>query len=144
MSRGQSLPDAFHEYDFLEMISGEKDEKNKLKMIAMHHIQEGNTYASAAKLVNKTECTVFRWMKDFKQSGIASLTSPSNKNKKFSEHVEQWLKTTLEQAKKDKQTLTLGQIQKMLAAEHGISCALSTIYKAIYRIKEQEEPAIWR
>ena len=67
------LPENFATYDFIGLAKKEPHPQNRLRLIAMQHIQEGNTLKVVASYIKVHWKSVQRWLANFRLGGIDSL-----------------------------------------------------------------------
>jgi transposase len=73
MGRKLSLPEGFKKHDFLKIMSKTQHGRNRIRLLAMYHIQEGKSLISISKIVQAHWTTVQRWLKKFKELGFDGL-----------------------------------------------------------------------
>ena len=73
MGRTLLLPDNFKEHDFLKIMKKMKHARNRLRLLAMHHIQSGKTLKEVSEIVQHNWVTVQKWLKKFKEEGFEGL-----------------------------------------------------------------------
>ena len=138
MARPILLPDGFADYDFKVMMKREPHGRNRVRLLAMHHLQLGQSLKYVAKIVDVHWKTVQSWLKRFRISGFSGLfESPrSGAPKKITGKAERWLSKkihTLSEAKTGGY-ITGKELQQLLLKKHGISCTLKTIYNKLHQL----------
>ena len=73
MGRKLTLPEDFKDYDFLKIMRKMKHGRNRIRLLAMHHIQLGKSLKDIAKIVQCHWITVQQWLKRFKEDGFDGL-----------------------------------------------------------------------
>lgn len=59
--------------DLAEALRGERDPRVQLRLVAVRMVRSGQTVAYAAKMVCKTEQSVYNWLERLKEGGIPAL-----------------------------------------------------------------------
>ena len=133
------LPADFHEHDFLWLIKKEPNPRNRFRLLAMHHLQQGKDLCYVANIVEHHWKTVQSWLSRFRRSGFEGLfESPrSGASRKITGDAEQWLHDTLTQMSESKTGgyITGRELQKLLREQHGVKCTLKTVYNTMHRLK---------
>ena len=73
MGRKLILPANFKDYDFLKIMRKMKHGRNRIRLLAMHHIQLGKSLKNVAKIVQCHWITIQQWLKKFKEKGFDGL-----------------------------------------------------------------------
>ena len=138
MARPLILPDGFLGHDFKLMMMRESHGRNRVRLLAMHHLQREQSLQYVAKMVGVHWTTVQSWLKRFRISGFSGLfESPrSGAPKKITGKAETWLSEkicTLSEAKTGGH-ITGKELQQLLLKEHGVSCTLKTIYNKLHQL----------
>lgn len=131
IARALLLPKDFHKHDFLSLMRVEPNARNRIRLLAMHHLQLGRTLLAVAEIVQHHWKTVQAWLSRFRQSGFVGLyDSPrSGAPEKISGKAERYLVEkikTLSQAKIGGY-ITGIELQALLLNKHNISCSLKTV-----------------
>ena len=63
MGRKLTLPEDFKDHDFLKIMKTMKHGRNRIRLLAMHHIQLGKSLKDIAKIVQHHWVTVQQWLK---------------------------------------------------------------------------------
>lgn len=138
MARPLVLPDGFTDHDFKLMMMRESHGRNRVRLLAMHHLQLGKSLKYVSNIVGVHWKTVQSWLKRFRVSEFPGLfESPrSGAPRKITGEAETWLSEkicTLSEAKTGGQ-ITGKELQQLLLKEHGVSCALKTIYNKLHQL----------
>ena len=88
MARPKLLPEGFYKHDFLLMMKHERHGRNRMRLLAMHHIQQGKTYAAVSEIVASHRLTVQSWLRRFRGEG-AKMQSISGLEKLKDIHLPQ-------------------------------------------------------
>lgn len=138
MSNPIQLPTDFASYDFVAISKVERNAKNKIRLIAMAHLQEGKTLKQAGAAVKVHWCTVQTWLRNFRNFGIKHLYVKSTKVKssKISKKIEKWIVEFLTMLSNHATGghITGKQLQQIITKEFAIKCCLQTVYNALHRL----------
>ena len=138
MGRKLILPEGFKGHDFLKTMGKMKHGRNRIRLLAMYHIQQGKSLTMVSKIVQVHWTTTQRWLKRFKESGFEGLyeSNRSGAPKKISSAEEVFITekiTTLSKAKTGGY-ITGREIHQILIDKFGIQCSLKTIYNTLHRL----------
>ena len=138
MGRPLNLPSDFHEHEFLLLMKKEPHPRNKFRLLAMHHLQQGKDLKGVADIVQAHWKTVQSWLRRFRESGFSGLfESPrSGAPQKITADAENWLEEKVK-ALSEARTggyITGQQLQHLLAEQYGINCTLKTVYNTLHRL----------
>lgn len=73
MSNPIHLPANFESYNFVAMSKKERNSKNKIRLIAMTHIQDVKTLKQTAASLKVHWNTIQTWLRNFRNFGIEHL-----------------------------------------------------------------------
>ena len=63
MGRKLHLPESFEQQDFLKMMRKMRHGRNRIRLLAMHHIPTGKSLTAVSKVVNVHWSTIQGWIK---------------------------------------------------------------------------------
>ena len=133
------LPENFAAYNFASLANKEPHPKNRLRLIAMGHIQDGNTLKVVASYIKVHWKSVQRWLTNFRLFGIDALyvKTTKHKPKKLNQTVEDWIKSFLGalNANDTRGYLTGKQLHALIEKEFSVNCCLRTVYNTLHRLK---------
>lgn len=138
MGRKLTLPNGFEKHDFLKIMKKTKHGRNRIRLLAMHHIQLGKSLKMVSKIVQSHWVTVQKWLKRFKDHGFDGLYeskrsgAPRKIQKREDKFISETL-STLSTAKTGGYT-TGKEIHKILIDKYSVQCSLKTIYNALHRL----------
>ncbi len=139
MARPLLLPATFHEHQFLLLMKKEPNPRNRFRLLAMHHLQQGKDLQCVAEIVQHHWKTVQSWLRRFRESGLDGLLeSPrSGAPKKITAVAEKRLYDKVSALSKSKTGgyITGPELQKLLIEECGVKCSLKTVYNTLHRLK---------
>ena len=138
MSRPLKLPERFHEHDFLLKSKKESNGRNRIRLLAMHHVQSGESLKEIGPLVGVHWKTVQSWLRRFREEGFSGLfESPrSGAPKKITGKAAEWLSKkihTLSTAKTGG-SMTGKELLELLFQKYSISCSLKTVYNKLHEL----------
>jgi len=67
------LPEDFKDHNFLKIMRKMKHRRNRIRLLAKHHIQLGKSLKDVAKIVQCHWITVQQWLKRFKEDSFDGL-----------------------------------------------------------------------
>ncbi|MCC8371572.1 MAG: hypothetical protein LN568_02285 [Rickettsia endosymbiont of Pseudomimeciton antennatum] len=73
MARTLILPKGFQEHDFIYLVKNESHERNRIRLLAMHHLQSGKSLQTVSMIVRSHWKTVQSWLRRFKNSSFDGL-----------------------------------------------------------------------
>ena len=139
MGRKLTLPDGFEKYDFLKIMKKMKHGRNRIRLLAMHHIQLGKSLKSVSKIVQCHWITVQKWLKRFKEEGFDGLyESPrSGAPRKIQKEEEGFISEKLSDLSESKTGgyITGNQMHQTLVDKYNLKCCLKTVYNSIHKLK---------
>lgn len=139
MSNPIILPANFKTYNFVAMSKKERNSRNKIRLIAMAHIQDGKTLKEASSSLKVHWTTIQTWLRNFRNFGIESLYVKTTKVKSFkiSKQAETWIVNflTVLSSHDTGGHMTGKQLQSIITKEFSIKCCLQTIYNTLHRLK---------
>jgi transposase len=138
MARPLLLPVGFADHDFLEIIRTEPNARARIRLLAMYHLQRGKRLQAVAEITQVHWQTVQAWLRRFRILGLASIYDlpRSGAPEKITGTAKYWLSDKI-QALSEAKTggyITGKELQKLLLAEHGVSCTLKTIYNKLHQL----------
>ena len=133
------LPENFSKYNFVALSKKEPNPRNRLRLIAMSHIQDGKTLKVVASYVKVHWKSVQRWLADFRLGGINSLYVKTTKYKpqKLNKEIQNWINDLLESLNSNDTGgyITGKQLHNLIEKEFSINCCLRTVYNTLHRLK---------
>lgn len=133
-----TLPPGFAQHDFLKLMKKDPNPRNRFRLLAMHHLQQGKTLTAIAEIVQCHWKTVQAWLHRFRQSGFDGLLeSPrSGAPQKITGEAEEWLHDKLKTLSESKTGgyITGQELQDLLVEHFGIKCTLKTVYNTLHRL----------
>lgn len=120
------------------MMKHESHGRNRIRLLAMYHIQLGKSFKEISAIVSAHWKTVQSWLRRFRNSGFEGLfeSQRSGAPRKLNTVQESALcdKINILSGSKTGGYITGKELHKMLLEEYGAKCALRTVYNTIHRI----------
>jgi transposase len=120
------------------MMKHESHGRNRIRLLAMHHLQLGKSLQVVSGIVKSHWKTVQSWLRRFRDTGFEGLfeSKRSGAPRKLNIVQESALcdKINILSESKTGGYITGKELHKMLLEEHGAKCALRTVYNTIHRI----------
>ena len=138
MGRPLNLPADFHEHNFLDLMKTINHGRHRIRLLAMHHIQSGESLKVVAKMVGTHWISIQRWLKRFKLSGFSGLyeSRRSGAPRRLKAKEVAFISETVKRLS-DKKTggyITGKQLHQMLQDQYQVTCSLRTIYNTLHRL----------
>ena len=109
-----------------------------MRLLAMHHIQQGKTYTAVSEIVASHRLTVQSWLRRFREEGFEGLfeSKRSGAKKKFTEEDEAWLSEKIQSLSESKTGgyITGKELHQLLAEQQGTTCCQRTVYNYLHRL----------
>jgi transposase len=139
MGRKLKLPNGFEKHNFLKMMNKMKHGRNRIRLLAMHHIQLGKSLIMVSQIVEVHWVTVQKWLKRFKEEGFAGLyESPrSGAPRKIQKEEEEFISEKLSALSTSKTDgyITGNQMHQTLIDKYNTKCCLKTVYNSMHKLK---------
>ena len=133
------LPHDFASYNFIDMAKKESNAKNKIRYLAMVHIQEGKTLMQIAKMLKIYWKTIQLWLANFRKFGLIGLLVKERKEKarKLDTKVEDWISSFINELSESDSGgyITGKQLHGLVEQHFKVKCCLRTIYNTLHRLK---------
>ncbi len=99
MGRSITYPDNFFSQPFYELFRKEPHPRNRMRLLAMAHLQDGYSMQAVAKMVKVHWKTVQAWMQRFRKDSLSGLyeSARSGAPRKISLEAEQWITDKINQ-----------------------------------------------
>lgn len=138
MARTLILPKGFHEHDFICLMKKESHGRNRIRLLAMHHLQSGKSLKTVSIIVGSHWKTVQSWLRRFRNSSFDGLfeSHRSGAFRKFNSLQESFLSDKINMLSESKTGgyITGKELHNMLFETYGIKCSLKTVYNTIHRL----------
>lgn len=138
MGRRLILPAGFKDYDFLKIMRNMKHGRNRVRLLAMHHIQLGKSLKNVAKIVQCHWITIQQWLKRFKENGFDGLyeSQRSGAPRKITKEAEDFISEKLSHLSESKTGgyITGNQVHQIIIDKYDIKCCLKTVYNTMHKL----------
>ena len=138
MARPLILPEGLDKHDFHLMMKKEKHGRNRMRLLAIHHLQSGKSLKAVSELVQSHWTTVQAWLQRFRQLGFEGLfESPrSGAPRKLQPVQEDYIFNKITSLSQDKTNgyITGKELHYMLIDKYNIQCSLKTVYNSLHRL----------
>ena len=138
MGRKLILPEDFKSHDFLKIMRTMKHARNRIRLLAMHHIQLGKSLKNVAKIVQYHWITVQQWLKRFKEEGFDGLyeSQRSGAPRKIEKEVEAFISEKLSKLSEAKTGgyITGNQVHQIIIDKFNTKCCLKTVYNTMHKL----------
>lgn len=112
--------------------------RNRIRLLAMHHLQLGKSLKSVAELVRLHWTTVQAWLQRFREFGFTGLfeSHRSGAPRKLQAEQESFLSDKIKKLSEDKTDgyITGKELHRMLIDKYNTKCSLKTIYNSLHRL----------
>lgn len=82
MSRPIKLPKNFNNYNFKTLSLTEPHPRTRIRLLALHHLQQGSCYSQVAKYMQVNITTVKMWMYRFRDKGLNGIKEQHRNGRK--------------------------------------------------------------
>lgn len=138
MGRKLILPGDFKSHDFLKIMRTMKHARNRIRLLAMHHIQLGKSLKNVAKIVQCHWITVQQWLKRFKEEGFDGLyeSQRSGAPRKIEKEAESFISEKLSKLSEAKTVgyITGAQMHQIMIDKFNTKCCLKTVYNTMHKL----------
>jgi len=112
--------------------------RNRIRLLAMHHLQLGKSFKEISAIVKSHWKTVQSWLRRFRNHGFEGLfeSQRSGARRKINTLQESALFDKINTLSESKTGgyITGKELHKMLLEEYGAKCALRTVYNTMHRL----------
>ena len=112
--------------------------RNRIRLLAMHHLQLGKSLKFVSELVKSHWTTVQAWLQRFRQFGFDGLfeSSRSGSPRKLHTAAEDFLADKIKTLSEDKTNgyITGKELHQMLIEKYSTECCLRTVYNSLHRL----------
>lgn len=132
------LPQGFHDHDFIKMMKHEQHGRNRIRLLAMYHLQLGKSFKAISEIVKSHWKTVQSWLRRFRNHGFEGLfeSQRSGAGKKLNSLQESFIVDTINSLSNSKTGgyITGKELHKMLVEKYDAKCSLRTVYNTLHRL----------
>ena len=116
----------------------ERHGRNRIRLLAMHHLQLGKSFKAISAIVQSHWKTVQSWLRRFRNHGFEGLfeSQRSGAPRKIKALQEDAIFDKINRLSESKTGgyITGKEIHSMLLEEYGTKCALRTVYNTMHRL----------
>ena len=138
MPRKAVLPKDFNSYDFVTLSKNEPNPRARQRLLAMAHLQDGETITNTAKIFKVFRRTIHNWINSFINNGIAGLYDEprSGRNCKLSNDTLNNLSDEITELQKNRDGGRINgyDIKDYINDKYHTNFSISGIYKILHRI----------
>ena len=132
------LPDDFQDHDFIKMMKKERQGRNRMRLLAMHHLQSGKSFKEISTIVKSHYKTVQSWLRRFRNDGFEGLfeSQRSGAPRKLNATQESAIFEKINELSSNKTGgyITGKELHNMLTEKHGAKCGVKTVYNTMHRL----------
>ena len=112
--------------------------RNRIRLLAMHHIQLGKSFKTISEIVKSHWKTVQSWLRRFRNNGFEELfeSQRSGAPRKLNAKQESVIFDKINElsASKTGGYITGKELHNMLIEQYNAKCALKTVYNTMHRL----------
>ena len=112
--------------------------RNRIRLLAMHHIQLGKSFKTISEIVKSHWKTVQSWLRRFRNNGFEGLfeSQRSGAPRKLNAKQESVIFDKINElsASKTGGYITGKELHNMLIEQYNAKCALKTVYNTMHRL----------
>lgn len=120
------------------MMKHELHGRNRIRLLAMYHLQSGKSFREISVIVKSHRQTVQSWLRRFRNYGFEGLfeSHRSGAPRKLNTLQESALCNKINTLSESKTGgyMTGKELHSMLLKEYGAKCALKTVYNSMHRL----------
>lgn len=132
------LPEDFKDHNFLKIMRKMKHRRNRIRLLAKHHIQLGKSLKDVAKIVQCHWITVQQWLKRFKEDSFDGLyeSQRSGAPRKTKKEAESFISEKLSKLSEAKTGgyITGAQMHQIIIDKFSAKCCLKTVYNTMHKL----------
>lgn len=132
------LPSNFYNYDFKSLYKSEANAKNKIRLLAMLHLQEGKSIQSISETLKTPYPTIHTWLQNFRKNGLKGLYIKTTRYKvpKITNKIKNWIAEFMEKLYSSEVggSITGKQLLSIVKNHFNIECCLQTIYNTLHSL----------
>lgn len=136
MPRTIKLPSNFYAYDFNNLYKTEQNSKNKIRLLAMLHLQEGKDPHTISEVLKTPYSTIHTWLQNLRKYGLKGLYVKTTRYKspKITNEIKSWISEFMEKLYSNEVggNITGKQLLEIVKSKFNIECCLQTIYNTLH------------
>lgn len=137
MRSKSTIPQDIHDHDLSALYKRAAHPREKMRFLALLHLQDGKKINEVAALVKVTPNTIYRWVRSFQSKGVDGLREQPGRGKKplipnseqaaFRQAVEEL------QANRTGGCITGKDVLQLMKDKYNIECTLKSAYNHLKR-----------
>lgn len=140
MSEKLVLPKGFSNHDFMSRYRRESHGPSKIRLLALHHLQQGKSTQEVSNILGYPRQTIWEWLQWFKKGGLERICSKpvgrGRKHKLTDSQREQLYEAVPElQEQLSGGRLKANDIRIWIEKKWGVKYAHGSIYPVLRRLK---------
>ena len=120
------------------MMKHESHARNRIRLLAMHHIQSGKSFKAISAIIKSHWKTVQSWLRRFRNHGFEGLfeSHRTGAPRKLNAQQESAVFDKINElgASKTGGYITGKEIHQILQEKYNIQCSLRTVYNLLHRL----------
>jgi transposase len=124
-----------HNYDLIRVFKKASHPRERMRLLAFIHLQEGKGPLEVAQIIKVTRNTIHRWIRNFELKGIKGLREQGGRGKKpliSDRETETFRLAVVElQEKRKGGCITGHDVLKLMEEKYGIKCSLKSAYNQL-------------
>jgi transposase len=132
------LPSNFYNYDFNILYKSEQNPKNKIRLLAMLHLQEGKSLQSISEALKTPYPTIHTWLQNFRKNGLKGLYIKTTRYKvpKITDDIKNWIAEFMKKLYSSEVggSITGKQLLSIVKKHFNVECCLQTIYNTLHSL----------
>jgi transposase len=120
------------------MMKREPHGRNRVRLLAMYHLQSGKSLLAISEIVQSPWKTVQSWLRRFRESGFDGLfeSQRSGAPRKLSATQETFISDKIKTLSESKTGgyITGKELHNILLHKYDVKCDLKTVYNTIHRL----------
>lgn len=129
--------DGLDQYNFSKLAKTEGTPRERIRFLAMAHIQDGKSFSDAARMVKVDPRTVIQWVAKFRSHGIEGLREKPGRGAKPLLPRDQYetFRTEVEKLQREREggRVRAKDISDLLYEKWGIRASKTCVYETLHR-----------
>ena len=132
------LPSNFYNHDFNSLYKSEQNPKNKIRLLAMLHLQESKSIRSISETLKTPYPTIHTWLQNFRKNGLKGLYIKTTRYKapKITDDIKNWIAEFMKKLYSSEigGSITGKQLLSIVKKHFNVECCLQTIYNTLHSL----------
>ena len=130
--------EGINRYNFSKLAKTEGSPRERIRFLAMAHIQDGKSFSESARMVKVAPRTVIQWVAKFRSHGIEGLREKPGRGAKPLLPRDQYEKfrTEVEKLQRERQggRIRAQDISELLYEKWGVRASKTCVYETLHRV----------